>query len=229
MSDTLEKVFKYMKERQLGEATGHDWWHSLRVYKMAVKLMVAVDEPVDGQVIEFAAILHDIDDWKLNGGDEDAGPRAAGELLSGFGVDEKVVSHVMMIIRDLSYKGTEKKSNMSTLEGMVVQDADRLDAVGSVGIARTFAYGGAMGNEIFNPEIPARISIDKEEYMNKTKKSTTINHFYEKLLNLKRLYNTPMAQEIGNVRHSDMMEFLEKFLQESDAKDTKFYGDLKKY
>lgn len=228
MTELVKKTYDYMKEKQLGEATGHDWWHTLRVYHMAVRLAEAQKGPVDLETVELGALLHDIEDWKFNGGDEEAGPRAARQWLTSCGAKEQMITHIEEIIRDLSYKGTEKKSSMKTPEGEIVQDADRLDAVGAIGIARCFAFGGSAGNEIFNPEIPARMSLTSEEYKDKKAKSTTVNHYFEKLFRLKDLYNTAEAKRIGQERHEYMKQYLKQLLEECQAEDTQQYDLLAK-
>ena len=227
MKDVMDNIFKYMKEKQTGESTGHDWWHSLRVYNMALHLSEHYKSEIDINTVKYASILHDIEDWKLNDGNESVGPDAAGVLLAENHVDNATINHVKKIIRELSYKGSVEKSSMSTLEGEIVQDADRLDAVGAIGIARTFAFGGAFGNEIFNPEIKPIISISKDEYMDRKRKSTTVNHFFEKLFFLKDLYNTSQAKKIGEERHEYIVEYISKLLEDLDATDTVHYRLLK--
>ncbi len=221
MTVLVEKTCAYMREKQLGEASGHDWWHTKRVYEMAMKLCDAMEEAVDREVVALGALLHDIEDWKFNDGDETAGPRAAREWLLTLGADETLIKHIEQIIIDLSFKGGAKQLSMPTLEGKIVQDADRLDAVGAVGIARCFATGAIFGNEVFNPETEARVAISKEEYSGK--KGTSINHYYEKLFKLKDLYNTSQAREIGLVRHEYLKAYVKQFLIECNATDTQQY------
>lgn len=222
MTELIEKTYQYIKEKQMGECTGHDFWHTKRVYEMAIRLAKAQEEPVDMEVVELGALLHDIEDWKFNGGDEDAGPRAARAWLESQGASKELIIHIMEIIRDLSYKGGDSVA-MKTLEGMIVQDADRLDAVGAVGIARCFAFGGAFGNEIYNPDIPPRLKISGAQYKDRTAKSTTVNHFYEKLFLLKDLYNTDEAKKIGLARHEYMKQFMEQLLTECGGQDTEAF------
>lgn len=223
MTKLVQKTYDYMRQKQLGEATGHDWWHSKRVYEMAVRLAKAQTEPVDMEVVMLGALLHDIEDWKFNDGDEEAGPKAAENWLKTCRADSELIAHIKIIIKDLSYKGSESFRGMKTLEGMIVQDADRLDAVGAVGIARCFAFGGAFGNEIINPDIPARVQITSEEYMDKNIKMTTVNHFYEKLFRLKDLYNTEEAKKIGMVRHEYMKAYIRQLLLECNMEDSQQY------
>ena len=222
MSDLVTKTKDYMKEKQMGEATGHDWWHTKRVYDMAVRLANEQTEVVDMEIVELGALLHDIEDWKFNDGNEDAGPDAAAKWLSELGADEKLISHIQNIIRDLSFKGSDT-GGMKSLEGMIVQDADRLDAVGAIGIARTFAFGGVFGNEVFNPELPARVEISGEEYKDREVKATTVNHFYEKLFKLKDMYNLEEAKKIGLERHIYMKDFISLLLEECGATNTQQY------
>jgi len=222
MTEMVQKTIDYMRQKQAGESTGHDWWHTKRVYDMAVHLAECQSEAVDIEIVELAALLHDIEDWKFNDGDEDAGPAAAAKWLAGLGAGEETINHVKHIIRDLSFKGSDTGS-MQSLEGMIVQDADRLDAVGAIGIARTFAFGGKLGSEVFNPEMPARVNISGSEYKDKNIKMTTVNHFYEKLFKLKNLYNLPEARSVGLVRHNYLKAFMRTLLEECGATDTQQY------
>ena len=190
--------------------SGHDWWHVERVWQTAK--LIGQKVQADMLVVELAALLHDIADHKFHGGDETAGPRTARTWLESQHVDEGVVVHVCEIIRDLSFKGASVSSSMRTLEGMVVQDADRLDALGAIGIARAFAYGGYKGHEIYNPDVPPAHHETFDQYKKST--SPTINHFYEKLLLLKDRMNTTPARELAEKRHEFMLEFLERFYGE---------------
>lgn len=223
MDILVKKTWDFIYERQLGEASGHDWWHTMRVYKMAVYLCRSIQEPVDIRIVELGALLHDIDDWKFNHGDENVGPAAAEAWLKKIHAGEKAIEQIPKIIYDLSYKGMDAWKEMPTIEGKIVQDADRLDAVGAIGIARCFAYGGATATEIFNPEIAARVDITQEQYFDRTIKSTQVNHFFEKLLLLKDLYNTPLAQKIGLQRHNYMVKFLKTMLEECNATNSQQY------
>lgn len=227
MTELVKKTYEYMRNKQLGESTGHDWWHSLRVYHMAVKLAEAQMDHVDMEVVMLGALLHDIEDWKFHDGDEEAGPKAAEDWLMLCGAGQPLIHHIKEIIRDISYKGTQQVSSMKSLEGKIVQDADRLDAVGAVGIARCFAFGGSIGSEVFSPEIPARVQISSEEYKNKEVKMTTVNHFFEKLFLLKDLYNTEEAKRIGLERHEYMKEFMYRLLGECRAEDSQQFQLLK--
>ena len=193
-----------------GESSGHDWWHVHRVWNNA--LVIGRAENADLFVVQLAALLHDIGDWKFHNGDESVGPRMAREWLERQAVDEATISHVCEIIDGLSFKGAGTTSHMSTLEGMVTQDADRLDAIGAIGIARAFAYGGFKQREIHNPSVAPERHASFEEY----KKSTgpTINHFYEKLFLLKDLMNTKTARRMAEERHQFMEKYVKRFLDE---------------
>jgi len=179
----IKNTEKYVKNKMLGDSAGHDWWHVYRVWKVAVH--IGKQEKANMFVVELGALLHDIADFKFNNGDETAGSRVSREWLEEQKVDEAIIKHVCDIVENVSFKGAKVKSKMKTTEGMVVQDADRLDAIGAIGIARTFAYGGAKELEMYNPEIRAVRHKSFEEYKNT--RGTSINHFYEKLLLLKDL------------------------------------------
>lgn len=208
--EIIEKTAAYVREKLEGEGSGHDWWHVFRVWKLAVNIGKA--EQAELYPVELAALLHDIADWKFHGGDGEVGPATAGVWLRSLEVEEAVVIHVMDIIRHVSFKGAGVETAMSTREGMVVQDADRLDAIGAVGIARTFAYGGFKGRELYNPEVPPTSHQTFEQYKNS--QGPTINHFYEKLLLLKDRMNTPAARSMAEGRHRFMETFLEQFYRE---------------
>lgn len=213
----IQKTANYARETLEGEESGHDWWHVYRVWKMAKH--IGKTENVDMFVVEIAALLHDIADWKLHGGDEKIGPKTARKWLKTLNVEEKYITHVCQIIETLSFRGANVKSQIKTKEGMVVQDADKLDAIGAIGIARTFAYGGKMGQKIHSPNLKPTMHNSFEEYKNS--KSPTINHFYEKLLLLKDRMSTKTAKQIALGRHKFMEEFLKKFYREWDGKDWK--------
>jgi len=211
----IEQTEAHVKKTLKGESSGHDWWHAYRVWKMSLK--IAKEERCgDLFVIQLAALLHDIGDWKFNSGDDSVGPKLARAWLEKLQVEEDVISHVCQIIKEISFKGAGVKSKINTKEGMVVQDADRLDAIGSIGIARTFAYGGYKGGEIYNPEIKIKLHKTFEEY--KSAESTTVNHFYEKLLLLKDLMNTKTGKRIAQKRHKFMEQYLERFFDEWEGK-----------
>lgn len=206
----IQRVADGVKKKLEGEGSGHDWWHTVRVWNMAKK--IGVQEGADIFIIELAALLHDIADWKFHGGDESAGPRQARLVLEEQQIPEEIISHVCEIIATMSFKGAGVKTEMKTLEGRIVQDADRLDAIGAMGIARAFAYGGHKQRPLHDPAIKPLEHQSKEEYFKS--QSTTINHFYEKLLLLKDRMNTQAAKQIAEGRHKYMEEYLERFFKE---------------
>jgi uncharacterized protein len=211
----IDNVTARVRSTLEGEGSGHDWWHIVRVWNMAKHLCEI--ERADFFVVEFAALLHDIADWKFHDGDDTVGPRVAREILGEYGVDSLVVDHVANIISTMSFKGAGVATPMETLEGKIVQDADRLDAIGAIGIARTFAYGGNKNREMYNPEQKPTMHDSKDTYFNGG--SHTINHFYEKLLLLKDRMNTPAAKQIAEGRHTFMEQYLERFYSEWEGKE----------
>ncbi|MFH1611455.1 MAG: HD domain-containing protein [Patescibacteria group bacterium] len=206
----IQRTAQYAKETLLGDGSGHDWWHVYRVWKSAIN--IAKEEQADLFIVEITALLHDIADYKLHGGDDSIGPRKAREWLESLSVDADVVDHVCKIIETMSFKGAGVESKMDTLEGKIVQDADRLDAIGAIGIARTFAYGGSKGREMYDPEVKPEMHASFDKYKNNS--SPTINHFYEKLLLLKDLMNTETAKQIAKDRHEFMEGYLDEFYKE---------------
>jgi uncharacterized protein len=210
----IKKTADFVKKTLSGQDPGHDWWHVYRVWKNAV--LLSKDEKADLFVVELAALLHDIADWKFHEGNDDIGPKIAGEWLARNSVDEITVSHVCRIIRDVSFKGAAVATKMKTIEGMIVQDADRLDAIGAIGIARSFSYGGTKSRELYNPQIKPVIHKTFEQY--KKSHGPTINHFYEKLLLLKDMMNTKTAKKIAVQRHKVMERFLKEFIREWEGK-----------
>ena len=214
--EIIQKTAQFVREHLEGESTGHDWWHTYRVWKMALRI-AKEEKDVNIFVIQLAALLHDIADWKFHGGDESIGVKLAREWLEKLGVDEKTINNVCEIIKEVSFKGAGVKSKPKTKEGMIVQDADRLDALGAIGIARCFATGAKLNQEIYNPEIKPKFHKTFEEYKNS--KTTSINHFYEKLLLLKDLMNTETARRIAEGRHKFMEEFLDRFFREWNGED----------
>ncbi len=210
----IQQTIDYVKSELENAEGGHDWWHIYRVWKTAKQ--IAASEPVDIRVVELGALLHDIADSKFHDGDETIGPRKASEFLTSIGVDQKTIDHVILIIQNISFGGGnfEKKFHSPELE--VVQDADRLDALGAIGIARTFNYGGFKNRAIYDPNIPPELNMTKAEY----KKSTapSVNHFYEKLLLLKDLMNTPTGKKMAEQRHQFMETYLDQFYQEWEGK-----------
>ena len=210
----IEKIAGVIRQKLEGEGSGHDWWHIYRVWKMARH--IGNEENADMFVIELTALLHDIADWKFNDGDDTVGPRVAREILVTHGVPENITNHVCEIISTMAFKGAGVKTEMQTLEGKVVQDADRLDAVGAIGIARTFAYGGHKGRAMYNPEQKPVMHQTKEEYIQN--EGPTINHFYEKLLLLKDRMNTQTAKRLAEGRHRFMEEYVDRFFKEWGGK-----------
>ncbi|MDF2866552.1 MAG: phosphohydrolase [Gammaproteobacteria bacterium] len=210
----IEKTIGYVKEVLAKDSTGHDWWHIYRVWKMACCL--AEKEGADRFVVELTALLHDIADWKFSQGDDRLGPQKAAAWLASLQVDEQVIQQVSQTIQDMSFKGAGVQSpSLPTLEGRIVQDADRLDAIGAIGIARTFAYGGYKGRPLHDPNISATYHDSFAAYKNH--QGTTLNHFHEKLLLLKDLMNTQTAKQIAQERHAAMETFVQRFLAEWDA------------
>lgn len=206
----IEKTIAFVKEKLRGAEAGHDWFHIERVYKNA--LLIAKDDPeTDLLVVQLGALLHDIADSKFHNGDEQIGPQTARQFLLENNVNENVIEKVIKIIENISFKGGIQREYTSR-ELDIVQDADRLDAIGAIGIARTFNYGGFKNRELYNPEINPNLNMTKEEYKNST--APTINHFYEKLLLLKDKMNTPKGKELAQQRHEFMEQFLAQFYKE---------------
>ena len=211
----IEEVKKYVKKDLEGETTGHDWWHSWRVWKLSKK--IAKKEGGDLFIIELAALLHDIADWKFYGGNAKTGVNKVKKLLRKLAVDEEIINHICHIIENISFKGAGVKNKIETKEGMIVQDADRLDVLGAIGIARTFAYGGFKKREIYNPDIKPKLHKSFKEYKNS--KNTSINHFYEKVLLLKDRLNTKTAKKIARQRHKFLEDYLEEFFKEWEVRN----------
>ncbi|PRY53927.1 uncharacterized protein B0I27_103400 [Arcticibacter pallidicorallinus] len=209
-SDLIGKTAAYVKEALQNAESGHDWWHTERVWKNARLLLRSED--ADHLIVELAAILHDIADAKFHNGDEEIGPRTARNYLQSIGVESSVIFHVEQIIRNMSYKSGLGEIEYSSKEMEIVQDADRLDAIGAIGIARAFTYGGYKNRTLYDPAIVPKPSQSKEEYKNST--APTINHFYEKLLLLKNKMNTPAARRIAAERHEFMERYLDQFFAE---------------
>lgn len=215
MPDYITQTAQFVQNQLEGEGSGHDWWHILRVWNMSKRLASETTDSVSSLVIELAALLHDIADHKFHDGDLTLGPKVASEWLHSIKVDKEVIDHVSDIITDLSFKGAEVTTLMKTLEGKIVQDADRLDAIGAIGIARAFAYGGFKSRELYNPNIDPVSHTSFEAY--RKDEGHTINHFYEKLFLLKDRMNTESAKKIAEDRHTFMKEYVDRFLQEWDG------------
>lgn len=212
--EIIDRTVAFIRGKFEGESSGHDWWHVYRVWKSSIHIGRA--ENANLFIVELAALLHDIADWKFHDGNDDIGPQTAKEWLLTLNTNQTTIDHVCQIIRDISFKGAGVETPMQTIEGKVVQDADRLDAIGSIGIARTFAYGGNKGREIYNPEINPQLHESFEQY--KHNQSHTINHFYEKLLLLKDRMNTATARQLAEQRHQTMVNFLNQFFLEWEGK-----------
>lgn len=206
----ISETVKFVKDILTGAEAGHDWWHIYRVLNNA--RLIAQSQTANNFVIELAALLHDIADSKFNDGDENIGPEKAGDFLRSVHVDESIIEHIQHIIRNMSFRSGLGNVNFHSKELEIVQDADRLDAMGAIGIARAFAYGGFKNREIYNPEISPALNMSKEEYKNST--APTINHFYEKLLLLKDKMNTDTGRKLAEERHRFMENYLEQFQNE---------------
>lgn len=203
-------TIEFVKEKLANAEGGHDWWHIERVYNNA--LSIAKSEKADLLTVSLAALLHDIADSKFNDGNEEIGPEIAIKFLQSIQVDQEIITHVENIIRNISFKGGNFTKTFTSTELAVVQDADRLDAIGAIGIARAFNYGGFKNREIYNPNIAPDLQMTKEVYKNSA--APTINHFYEKLLLLKNKMNTPAGRSMAEERHLFMETFLQQFYQE---------------
>ena len=210
----IAKTIDFVKEQLNGAEGGHDWFHTERVYKNA--LLIAKDENVDQFVVSLGALLHDIADSKFYNGDESIGPKVAKEFLEGLRIDQETIVHVVKIIENISFKGGNITQPFKSPELDVIQDADRLDAIGAIGIARCFNYGGFKNRALYDPAIAPNLKMSKEEYKNST--APTINHFYEKLLLLKDRMNTLSGKEIAQKRHAFMEQFLEQFYSEWEGR-----------
>jgi len=206
----INNVIVKVKETLTDAEGGHDWFHIERVYKNA--LLIAKTEAVDLLVVSLATLLHDIADSKFHDGDDTIGPKTAHKILTDLNVDDTIVAHVVQIIANVSFKGGNAEKTFHSKELEVVQDADRLDALGAIGIARTFNYGGFKNRAIYNPEIKPELGMTPSEY--KASTAPTINHFYEKLLLLKDKMNTETGKKIAQERHQFMETFLEQFYAE---------------
>ncbi|WP_442969037.1 HD domain-containing protein [Psychroserpens sp.] len=217
MMHTYEHIIKktkdFVKSELKNAEGGHDWFHILRVYNNS--LLISKDEQVDEFVVALGALLHDIADSKFYDGDETVGPQKARVFLFGMNVDSAVIEHVLNIIKHISFKGGNEAQKFKSAELDVIQDADRLDALGALGIARTFNYGGFKNRKIFDPSIKPSLKMTKEEY--KASTAPTINHFYEKLLLLKDRMNTKTGKKIALSRHKFMEQFLDQFYAEWDG------------
>ena len=210
----IQHIKQLIKEQFSGEGSGHDWHHIERVYKMACAIQEK--EGGDREIVELAALFHDISDHKLNGGKLNDGGDEARKILQAFNYDKDKTELIAKIVDGVSYKGAHVQDQMDSLEGKIVQDADRLDAIGAIGIARAFAYGGSRNRPLYEPDQTPEMHSSFEEYAKA--QSHTVNHFYEKLLLLKNRLNTTTARKIGEERHEFMERFLDQFYSEWNAK-----------
>lgn len=208
--ELINKTIELVKEKLEGTESGHDWFHIERVWKLSLKIQEK--EGGDKLIIELAALLHDIADPKFHNGDETIASKIVNEFLTEQKVDSETIEKVLFIIENMSFKNRNDAPENLPLELKIVQDADRLDAIGAIGIARTFNFGGYKNNLMYHPDIEPKLNQSKEEY--KKSNGTTINHFYEKLLLLKDLLNTKTAKEIAEYRHQFMLQFLDEFYKE---------------
>ncbi|RZK19126.1 MAG: HD domain-containing protein [Pedobacter sp.] len=209
----IQKTILFVKETLSNAEAGHDWFHIERVFKTAQN--INQKENGDELVVAFAALLHDIADPKFNNGDEEIGPKMAADFLKSISVDDEVITHVKLIIQNMSFKNSFDENSFSSKEMQIVQDADRLDAIGAIGIARAFTYGGFKNRVLYDPEIKPEQHLNKESYKNTT--APTINHFYEKLLLLKDMMNTSAGKEMAQQRHDFMLLYLDHFYNEWDG------------
>ncbi len=207
------KTIDFVKETLENAEGGHDWWHIYRVWQLSKH--IAETELANLFVVELGALLHDIADSKFHNGNEELGSDIASEFLNSLNIEHSVVEHVVKIIENISFKGGKEVQKFKSKELNIVQDADRLDAIGAIGIARTFNYGGFKGREIYNPDIKPNLNMTKEEYKNST--APTINHFYEKLLLLKDIMNTETGKRLAEHRHRFMEQYLEEFYNEFEG------------
>ena len=210
MEGAVAQTIEFVKTKLADAEAGHDWFHIERVYTNALK--INDQEKADLLIVSLAALLHDIADSKFHNGDEEIGPRIAGDFLKGIGVTDSIITHVQQIIKNLSFKASLGTINFSSKELDVVQDADRLDAIGAIGIARAFTYGGYKNRPLYDPAIQPVANQTKEQYKNSS--APTINHFYEKLLLLKDVMKTDEGKKIAIQRHNFMKLYLEQFFSE---------------
>ena len=208
----IENTIEFVKEKLAGDSSGHDWWHIYRVWNMSKK--IHEKEGGDLFIIELAALLHDVADWKFYE-NEAEGLKLVNDWLKKQSVSDEISKQVLYIIENISFKGAGVTDQMKSSEGKIVQDADRLDAIGAVGIGRTFAYGGSFGNEMHNPNSEMKFHDNFEQYKNSN--GTTINHFHEKLLLLKDRMNSETAKMLALERHLYMEQFLKQFHSEWDG------------
>ena len=215
MKRLVDEVAAAVRKAMEGEGSGHDWWHVWRVWRLAERIG-RTEKKTDRTVVALGALLHDLGDWKFHGGDEEAAPREAGRLLSRLGATKEAILRVQAVCREVSYKGAGVADRPTSLETRIVQDADRLDAIGAIGIARTFAYGGAKGRSIYDPGEKPVLHRTFAAY--KKSRGHTINHFHEKLLLLKGRLHTREARRLARDRHAYLVDFLKQFHREWDGR-----------
>ena len=206
----IQNTIAFVKEKLEGAEAGHDWFHIERVWKISKK--IADSETCNLQVVELAALLHDIADPKFHDGDETLALKISNVFLQNQNVSADIIEQVLFIIKNISFKNREEAPEILPIELQIVQDADRIDAIGAIGIARTFNFGGFKNNLMYHPDIQPALNMTKEDY--KKSKGTTINHFYEKLLLLKDMMNTGTGKKLAEERHDFMVEFLDQFSRE---------------
>lgn len=215
MSDLVARVSRSVRRAMEGDGTGHDWWHVWRVWQTAERL-ARTERRADRTVVALGALLHDLGDWKFHGGDEEAAPREAARLLKRFRADPALIGRVGQVCREISYKGAGVADRPTSLEARIVQDADRLDAIGAIGVGRAFAYGGAKNRLMYEPGVKPVLHRSFAAY--KKAKGHTINHFYEKLLLLKDRLHTKAARRVARERHAYLEGFLKRFLAEWEGR-----------
>ncbi|WP_375416030.1 HD domain-containing protein [uncultured Hymenobacter sp.] len=212
----ITQTAAFIADKFAHEGSGHDWAHIRRVWQVS-RALAAQTPGTDALVVELGALLHDVADWKFHQGDEEAGPRAARQWLAGQSAPEDLIQHVERIIREISFKGLGVPTPMSSLEGQLVQDADRLDAIGAIGVARAFAYGGHKGRLLHDPTVAPIAHATFAAYKQNT--APTLNHFYEKLLHLRERLHTSAARRVAEERHAFMEAFVAQFLREWEGED----------
>lgn len=210
MSNIIQNTIQFVKEKLEGAEAGHDWFHIERVWKLSKK--IAQTEDCNLEVVELSALLHDIADPKFHNGDETVALKISREFLESQNTEEDIIQQVLFIIQNISFKNRNEVPTDLPIELKIVQDADRIDAIGAIGVARTFNFGGFKNNLMYHPDIQPKLDMSKEEY--KKSNGTTINHFYEKLLLLKDLINTNEGEKIAEERHQFMLTFLDQFMKE---------------
>ena len=212
-SELISKTILFVRKQLQNAEGGHDWFHIERVYKNAIA--ISENEKCNTMIVQLGALLHDIADSKFHNGDESIGPKIARTFLESEKVEAETINQVINIIENISFKGGNFEKKFSSIELEIVQDADRLDAIGAIGIARTFNYGGFKNRPLYNPAVPPNLQMNKEEYKNS--EAPTINHFYEKLLLLKDKMNTETGKKMAQERHHFMETFLSQFYAEWDG------------